>query len=50
VGVEYMSPIIILLLGMFLVVLAVEKSDLQRKIAFGMPKPITGSMGISKTS
>jgi sodium-dependent dicarboxylate transporter 2/3/5 len=36
VGAEYMSPIIILLLGMFLVVLAVEKSGLQRKIAFGI--------------
>ena len=31
-----MSPIIILLLGMCLVVLAVEKSGLQRKIAFGI--------------
>jgi sodium-dependent dicarboxylate transporter 2/3/5 len=36
VGAEYMSPIIILLLGMFLVVLALEKSGLQRKIAFAM--------------
>ena len=36
VGAEYMSPIIILLIGMFLVVLAVEKSGLQRKIAFGI--------------
>ena len=36
VGAEYMSPIIILLLGMFLVVLALEKSGLQRKIAFGI--------------
>jgi hypothetical protein len=36
VGAEYMSPIIILLLRMFLVVLAVEKSGLQRKIAFGI--------------
>ena len=36
VGAEYMSPIIILLLGMCLVVLAVEKSGLQRKIAFGI--------------
>ena len=36
VGAEYMSPIIILLLGMFLVVLAVEKSGLQRKIALGI--------------
>jgi sodium-dependent dicarboxylate transporter 2/3/5 len=36
VGAEYMSPIIILLLGMFLVVLALEKTGLQRKIAFGV--------------
>ena len=36
VGAEYMSPIIVLLLGMFLVVLALEKSGLQRKIAFAM--------------
>ena len=36
VGAEYMSPIIVLLLGMFLVVVALEKSGLQRKIAFAM--------------
>lgn len=31
---EYMHPIVILLLGMFLIAIAVEKSDLHRKIAF----------------
>ena len=31
---EYMHPIIILLLGMFMIALAVEKSELHKKIAF----------------
>lgn len=31
---EYMHPIVILLLGMFLIAIAVEKSELHRKIAF----------------
>ncbi len=31
---EYMHPIIVLLLGMFMIALAIEKSGLHRKIAF----------------
>lgn len=34
VAAEYMHPIVILLLGMFMIALAIEKSGLQRKIAF----------------
>jgi solute carrier family 13 (sodium-dependent dicarboxylate transporter), member 2/3/5 len=34
VAAEYMHPIIVLLLGMFMIALAIEKSGLHRKIAF----------------
>ena len=34
IAAEYMHPIIILLLGMFMIALAIEKSELHRKIAF----------------
>lgn len=34
IATEYMHPIVILLLGMFLIAIAVEKSELHRKIAF----------------
>lgn len=34
IAAEYMHPIIILLLGMFMIALAIEKSGLHRKIAF----------------
>jgi len=34
IAAEYMHPIIVLLLGMFMIALAIEKSELHRKIAF----------------
>lgn len=36
IAAEYMHPIIVLLLGMFMIALAIEKSGLHKKIAFGL--------------
>jgi len=36
VAAEYMNPIIVLLLGMFLIAIAIEKSEFHKRIAYGM--------------